>query len=321
MASYIVRRIIGLIPTIFVITVIVFLLMHAMPGNAFSSLLVNPKIKNAASVYKHLVTANGLNLPLYQQYWDWITNVLQGNLGNSPSLNEPVAEAIGQALPNTLILAVTAEIIILVISIPIGVFQANKVNTSFDVTTSFIMSFLYSIPGFVFALGLLLVFSFTLNWFPANGTITPGVSWSGDLGDHLQHLILPAVALSLPSLAYYSRLTRGNSLAVIVADFVRTARSKGLRGRKVLFRHVLRNAIIPIVTQFGFDLGGLFGGAVIIEEIFTWPGMGELTLTAVTNHDYPIIMATTLIFAITVLLGNLVADILLAAADPRIRYD
>lgn len=321
MTSYIVRRLIGLIPTIFVITVIVFLLMHAMPGNAFTSLLVNPRIKDAAKLYKHLVTANGLNLPLYTQYWDWISNVVQGNLGNSTSLNESVAQAIGQALPNTLLLAVTAEIIILVISIPIGVYQANKVNTSFDVTTSFIMSFLYSIPGFVFALALLLVFSFTWRIFPANGTITPGVPWSGDLGDHLQHLFLPAVALSLPALAYYSRLTRGNSLAVIVADFVRTARSKGLRGRKVLFRHVLRNAIIPIVTQFGFDLGGLFGGAVIIEEIFTWPGMGELTLTAVTNHDYPVIMGTTLIFAITVLLGNLVADILLALADPRIRYD
>lgn len=321
MVSYIIRRLLGLIPTLFVITVIVFFLAHAMPGNAFLSLALNPKNPNEAALIAHLEATNGLHLSLPEQYWDWLKNVLQGNLGNSQSLNVPVAQAIGQALPNTLLLALTAEIIILIVSIPIGVYQANKVNGAFDVSSSFIAVFLYSIPGFVFALVLLLLFSFTWKILPSTGTVTPGASYSGSLGDHIQHLILPAVALALPSMAFYTRLTRGNTLQVIVADFVRTARSKGLRNNRVLFRHVLRNSIIPLVTQFGFDIGGLFGGAVILEQIFTWPGMGELTISAATNRDYPLILGTTLLFAVTVLLGNLIADILLAASDPRIRYD
>ncbi len=321
MATYIVRRILGLIPTLFVITVIVFLMMHAMPGNAFQSLVFNPRLKNSGELYNRLVKENGLNQSLVVQYIDWMKNVLQGNLGNSFSLNLPVSQLIATYLPNTLILAVTAEVIILAISIPIGVFQANRVNGSFDMISSFISVFLYSIPGFVFALMLIFIFSFTLNWLPSSGTVTAGASWSGSFFDRLQHLILPALALALPSMAYYTRLTRGNTLQVIVADFVRTARAKGLRGRKVLFRHVLRNAIIPIITQFGFDLGGLFGGAVILEQIFTWPGMGELSISATINRDYPLILGTTLLFAVTVLLGNVIADILLAIADPRIRYN
>ncbi len=321
MAAYIIRRLLGMIPTLFVITVIVFLLMHAMPGNAFEALVFNPKIKNAAEVYKRLVAENGLNQSLPVQYIHWINNLIHGNLGISSSLNMPVSEAIGTYLPNTLILAITAEIIILVISLPIGLYQANKVNGKLDVSTSFVAIFLYSIPGFVFALVLIFLFSFLEKWLPSSGTVTPGIATSGSLGDRLTHLILPALSLALPSMAYYTRLTRSNTLSVIVADFVRTARAKGLRRPRVMFRHVLRNAIIPIVTQFGFDIGGLFGGAVLIEQIFTWPGMGELSFNATINRDYPLILGTTLLFAVMVLIGNLIADILLAISDPRVRYD
>lgn len=321
MATYIIRRLLGLIPTLFVITLIVFLLMHAMPGNAFEALVFNPRLKNAATVYQRLVRENGLNQSLPVQYFDWVRNLLQGNLGISYSLNIPVSELIATYLPNTLLLAVTAEIIILAVSIPIGLYQARNVNGPFDIVSSFIAVLFYSIPGFVFALLLIYLFSFTFNLFPSSGTVTPGVAWSGDFADRISHLILPALALSLPGLAYYTRLTRGNSLQVIVADFVRTARAKGLQGSRILFRHVLRNAVIPIIAQFGLDLGGLFSGAVILEQIFTWPGMGELSINANLNRDYPLILGTTLLFAITVLLGNLLADILLAFADPRIRYD
>jgi peptide/nickel transport system permease protein len=295
--------------------------MHAMPGNTFESLVFNPKIKNAAEVYKRLIAENGLNQSLPVQYVDWIGNIIRGNLGISYSLNMPVSQAIGTYLPNTLILAITAEVIILVISIPIGLYQANKVNGKFDVSTSFVAILLYSIPGFVFALLLIFFFSFMLNWLPSSGTVSPGIASSGSFGDRVSHIILPALALALPSMAYYTRLTRSNTLSIIIADFVRTARAKGLRGSRVMFTHVLRNAIIPILTQFGFDIGGLFGGAVIIEQIFTWPGMGELSLNATLNRDYPLILGTTLLFAVTVLIGNLIADILLAFADPRVRYD
>ncbi len=321
LATYIIRRLLGLIPTLLVITVIVFILMHLMPGNAFLTLTQNPHIKDAAKVIQRQEVAAGLNLPLWQQYINWIVNLLHGDLGTSFQYQEPVTRLIGFSLPNTLTLAITAEIIVLLIGIPMGVLQASRVNKGFDISTSFVAVLLYSIPGFLFAFFLIYVFSFTLNLLPSFGTVTPAVPWSGDLGDHISHLILPALALALPSVAFYSRLTRGNTLQIIVQDFVRTARSKGLRDGRVLFRHVLRNAIIPIITQFGFDMGALFSGAVIIEEIFTWPGMGELTVSANLNRDYPVILATTLIFAVTVLIGNLIADILLAIADPRIRYN
>jgi len=322
MVSYVIRRLLGLIPTLFIITVIVFALMHLMPGNAFQALIgLNPQIKDAAKVIAQREANAGLNLSYPQQYVNWIVNLLHGNLGTSLEFQEPVSTLIGIALPNTVTLAFTAELIILIIGIPVGVFQANRANKGFDVATSLLAVFLYSVPAFVFALFLIFLFSFTLNWLPSMGTVTAAVPWSGDLGDRLQHLILPAVALALPSVAYYTRLMRANTLQVFFQDYVRTARAKGLRSARVLFRHVLRNAIIPITTQFGFDIGGLVGGAVILEQIFTWPGMGELTINANLNRDYPVILATTLIFAVMVLLGNLFADILLASMDPRVRYN
>lgn len=320
-AAYIVRRLLGLIPALFVITLIGFLLMHAMPGNAFEALVFNPHLQGGDAVYRRLVSENGLNESLPVQYFDWIRNLLRGNLGISYSLNRPVSELIATYLPNTLLLAATAECIILAVSIPVGLYQARHVNGPFDMVSSFVVVLLYSIPGFVFALLLLDLFSFTFHLLPSSGTVTPGVVWSGGLDDRLTHLILPALALALPGLAYYTRLARGAGLQVIVADFVRTARAKGLRGPGVLFHHVLRNAVIPLIAQFGLDLGGLFGGAVILEQIFTWPGMGELSINASLNRDYPLILGTTLFFAVAVLFGNLIADILLAFADPRVRRD
>ncbi len=322
MTSYVIRRLLGLIPTLFIITVIVFSLMHLMPGNAFQALIgLNPHIKDAAKVIAQRTANAGLNLSWPKQYVNWIVNLLHGNLGTSFEFQEPVTTLIGIALPNTVTLALTAELIILMIGIPVGVFQANRVNKGFDISTSLVAVFLYSVPGFVFALFLIFLFSFTLNWLPSMGTVTAAVPWSGNLGDRIQHLILPATTLALPSVAYYTRLMRANTLQVFFQDYVRTARAKGLHSTRVLFRHVLRNAIIPITTQFGFDIGGLVGGAVILEQIFTWPGMGELTINANLNRDYPVILATTLIFAVMVLLGNLFADILLASMDPRVRYN
>lgn len=320
MTNYIIRRILGLIPTLFIITVIVFLLMHLMPGNAFEGILANPKIKNAVQVYNNMLAQNGLNLPWWQQYVNWIVNMFHGNFGQSFALASPVASLIAVALPRTLLLAATAELIVLFIAIPIGVYQAKRANGFFDGFTSFVAVLFYSIPGFVFGVLLITYISFTLNWLPSSGTVTPMSPTSGDFVDRLRHLILPALALALPALAFYTRLTRGQVLQLIVQDFVRTAYAKGLSARIVLFRHVLRNAIIPLITQFGFDIGNLVGGAIIIEEIFTWPGMGELSIQAALQRDYPVILATTLLFAITVVIGNLIADVLLAIADPRIRY-
>jgi len=321
LVSYTIRRILGLIPTLFIITLIVFGLMHAMPGNAFEALMHNPKLANGSALYKNAVKENGLNLSLPQQYILWINNMLHGNFGNSFSYNASVASLVAVALPRTVRLAIAAEVIILLVGIPLGAWQASRQNKPFDVITNTITVFLYAFPSFIIALFLILFISFDLGWLPNVGSVSATGPGAGSFMDHIQHLILPASALAIPSIAGYSRLTRGTTIQTIVMDFVRTARAKGLRGGRVLFRHVLRNAIIPIITQFGFDLGGLVGGAIIIEQIFTYPGMGELSVAAISARDYPIILTTTLIFAIAVLIGNLVSDLLLAYSDPRVRYD
>ena len=321
MLSYIARRLLGLIPTLFIITVIVFALMHAMPGNAFEGLLHTPRGGGGARAYKNLVHQSGLSLPLWRQYVNWVGNLLHGNFGQSFSQQVPVSQLLAAALPRTIRLAVAAEIVILLVGVPLGVFQASRQNRPFDAVTNAAAVFFYAVPGFIVALFLLLFFSFDLNWFPSAGSVTPSGPGAGGLLDHLKHLALPAMALAIPSIAGYSRLTRGTTVQTIVMDFVRTARAKGLRSHRVLFGHVLRYAIIPIISQFGLDLGSLAGGAIIIEELFTYPGMGELSVQASSNRDYPVILATTLVFAVAVLIGNLIADILLAAADPRVRYD
>lgn len=321
LVSYIIRRVLGLIPTLFIITVIVFALMHAMPGNAFASLVLNPHLRNSQQLVNKLIEENGLNQPLWQQYVNWIDNVAHGNFGNSFNFHTSVNSLLWPALGRTVRLALAAEIIILLLGVPLGALQASRANKPFDIVTNWLAVFLYAFPSFIVALFLILWLSFGLGWFPNVGSVSPTGAGAGSPFDILKHLVLPALALAIPSFAGYSRLTRGTTLQTIVMDFVRTARAKGLRGGRVLFRHVLRYAIIPIITQFGFDLGGLVGGAIIIETIFTYPGMGELSVQAVYNRDYPLILATTLIFAVAVLAGNLIADILLASADPRVRFD
>ncbi len=319
MTGYLIRRILILIPTVFIVSVMVFILMHMMPGNAFESLILNPKLKDASAVIANKEKLYGLNLPWPQQYWNWIVNMFHGNFGTDFINQTPVSQELAVAAPRTFRLAIAAEVVILVIGVPMGLYMAAKVNRPFDTVSNFIAMVLYSFPGFVFAMFLILFFAYDLNWLPAGQSVsTTGPS---GLVDHLRHMVLPVLALSLPAIAGYMRLTRSNVLQVLYMDFNRTARAKGLRNRTIMFRHVLRNAMIPLLTQLGFDIGGLLGGAVIIEEIFQYPGMGMLTVGAAIQRNYPIILATTLLFAISVVVGNLIADILLAITDPRVRFN
>jgi peptide/nickel transport system permease protein len=319
MTGYLIRRILILIPTVFIVSVMVFILMHMMPGNAFEALILNPKLKDAAAVIANKEKLYGLNLPWPQQYWNWIVNMFHGNFGTDFINQTPVSQELAIDAPRTFRLAIAAEVVILVIGVPMGLYMAAKVNRPFDTVSNFIAMVLYSFPGFVFAMFLILFFAYDLNWLPAGQSVS--TTGPNGLLDHLRHMVLPVLALSLPSIAGYMRLTRSNVLQVLYMDFNRTARAKGLRNRTIMFRHVLRNAMIPLLTQLGFDIGGLLGGAVIIEEIFQYPGMGMLTVGAAIARNYPIILATTLLFAISVVVGNLIADILLAITDPRVRFN
>jgi len=317
--AYIVRRILVMIPMLIAITVFVFLIMHAAPGNAMESIL-DPRIKDPTALLNALKKANGLDKPLYVQYFTWVSNFFRGNWGFSFSNHQPVTQLVGPAIKNTLILAIVAEILTLIIGVPLGIQQSRKPYGAFDNTVSVFSIALFSIPYYIVAIFLIYFLSIKLGIFPAQNAVGNGPS-AGSLLDHLVHVALPAISIALTSSAVYSRYTRGSMLEVSRKDYTRTAYAKGLREGKVFTKHVFRNGMIPIVTQFGFDIGGLIGGFIILEGLFAYQGMGYLTLQAVLDRDYNVILATTMLIAIGILIGNLIADILYAIVDPRIRYN
>ncbi|MGE5673160.1 MAG: ABC transporter permease [Mycobacterium leprae] len=315
MRNYIVRRLLQVIPIMLGVSVILFFIVHSTPGTPFAYLL-GPKVD--PSIKQKLMEQMGFNDPLPMQYIRWFKETITGHLGFSIRSGIPVSTLIHQRLGNTLILTSGAFVISLLLAIPIGVLSATKQYSFVDyAVTSF--SFMgISLPSFFAA--LLAIYLFAVKWhiFPMNGITTPGEDFS--IGDMLYHLILPCITLALRDIASYSRFCRSSMLEVMRQDYVRTARSKGLAERVVVYKHALRNGLIPVITLIGFSLPGLFGGAIIFETLFTWPGMGLLSFSAVNDRDYPVLMATNLLFAILVIIGNLVADILYAVVDPRIRY-
>ena len=319
MGTYIVRRLLGMIPMMFAITVATFLLMHAAPGNAIDA-VINPKIKDIAELQQRLKAAQGLTQPLWWQYFHWLGLFVTGNWGFSFAQHAPVISLIGPALRNTLLLSVMAEVLILLIGVPVGIYQSRHPYGQFDYLSSVVMFVIYSVPYYIMALFLIYLLSIDLHLFPSQGATGTG-PLGGTFIDHIYHAILPAISIALGSSTVYSRFTRGSLLEVSRKDFTRTAYAKGLSEGTVFRRHVFRNGMIPIVTQFGFDIGGLVSGAVILEGLFSYQGMGYLSLQAALSRDYPVILATTVLFAMAVLIGNLLADILYAVVDPRIRYN
>lgn len=319
MVSYIVRRLLTMIPMLLIISILVFLLMHAAPGNAIESVL-NPRVKDPAALVARLKAENGLDKTLPVQYIHWLGNILRGNLGFSFSQHAPVSQLLWPALRNTLYFAILAEIFTLILGIPVGIKQAKQPYSGFDNTASIASITLFSVPYYIIAIFLIFFLSIKVHIFPAQNAIGTGTS-SGSLVDHLYHALLPALSIAIATSAIYSRYTRGSMLEVSRKDYVRTAYAKGLTQSRVFNRHVFRNGMIPIVTQFGLDFGTLAGGAIILEGLFAYQGMGYLTIQAAEQRDYSVIMATTLLIAVGVLLGNLIADVLYAVVDPRIRYD
>lgn len=322
MTKYLIRRLIQAIPLLLVISVLTFAIIEIAPGDA-SQMYINPE-RGADPEYLAQVRASlGLDQPVYLRYFSWLTTTLSGDFGFSLRTRRPVVQEVGDRLPNTLLLSGTALVLSFVIAVPIGVISAVKRYTWVDYLLSTLALVGISVPIFWAALLLLQIFAIQLGWFPASGMVSVRDSFTGARAalDVLHHLILPAIVLSLAQVASWSRYQRSALLDVLDQDYIRTAQGKGLPQRRIMIVHALRNALIPMITLVGISIPSVITGAYITETIFSWPGIGRLGVTAVSGRDYPVIMAVTMLSALLIVFGNLLADIAYAWADPRIRYD
>lgn len=328
MIRYVARRLIGAVPLLLGIATLVFFVVNLAPGDP-ALYMVSPGM--SAEVIEQIRVAFGLDEPVHVRYVKWVGSVLTGDFGHSFTYRRPVLDVVMDFLPNTLLLSACALALAFLVGIVLGTVQAVKQYSALDSSLSVLMLFFYSMPSFWLAIMLILLFSLMAQtvweWpisFPASGMTSTGYEFMGpwdQLKDRAHHLVLPTLSLSLVLTAGIARYMRGSMLEVIRQDFVRTARAKGLPERTVVFKHALRNALIPVVTLIGLYIPVLFSGAVFIELIFAWPGMGRAIVDAITQRDYPLVMAASFFFAIMVILANLVADVLYAVVDPRIRYE
>jgi peptide/nickel transport system permease protein len=299
---------------VIVVTLIVFLILHLLPGGPARALL-GPRA-SAAQVHAFIV-ANGYNRPVFVQYWHYLVRITQGNLGFSYHYNETVIALLKQNLPKSAILVGIAIALALCIALPLGLLQAQHRNRVGDhvVTTAALTG--YSMPTFWLGLILIQVFAISLRFFPPEAP--QGVT-VGAILSQPKALILPVATLTIVTTALFSRFMRSSAIEALVQDYVRTARAEGVSPRRILWEHVFRNSVLPIITLVGINIPGIIGGALLVEVVFNFPGMGLLFWNAVTVHDYPVIMGFTLVIGVATVLGNLLADILYAVADPRVRY-
>lgn len=317
MGRFLTRRLIQLIPLLLLTTVVSFAVMQLAPGGPLSAYEHSPSI--TAAQLKAIEHDLGLDQPAYIQYFRWISGLVRGQWGYSLESGEAVTTLILERLGNTLELVGTAFLICLVVTIPLGVFTAVYRYSLFDYVATLATFVAYSIPVFWAGLMAQLLFSVRLGWLPVAGMYTEGVS--ATLGDTIKHLILPALVLGLGLIAGWSRYLRSSMLEVLQQDYLRTARAKGLPARSVVFKHALRNAVVPLVTVMALDVPLLFTGALVVEVVFSWPGEGRLFYDALHNRDYPVLMGVLLVSAFLILGGNLVADMLYGWLNPRVRYD
>lgn len=323
MLTYIAKRLLWMIPLLLGISIINFGIMHLAPGDPVALL----GGRNMTPAQKDRVRAlYGLDKPIYVQYIKWLGQVLKGDFGRSFVDGRPVSAHIAERLPYTLYLNFLVMVVIYLFSIPIGIISALKQYLRFDHAVTFLAFLGQALPSFWFALLLIYaVLKLRISWLPISGVASIGVdvSTAGVLGtilDRIKYLILPLIVCSLGNMAGVTRYMRSSMLEVIRQDYVRTARAKGLPEKVVIFKHALRNALLPIVTLLGAELPLLFGGSAIIETIFSWPGLGLLTVNAIFQRDYSIVMAMNMLGALLMILGNFLSDLLYALVDPRIKY-
>ncbi len=318
MSKYILRRLVLAIPILFGITLIDFVLINLAPGDPIIA-MIDPAAPIAPGELEVLRENLGLNQPFFVRYTIWLTEALKGNMGYSYVHSVPVSQRIQERLGPTLILTVTSLLISVVVGIPLGLLSALKQYSKLDYSLTFAAFAGISVPNFFLALAGIYIFALKLDVLPPFGMISLRTELPYTI-DLLHHLLLPATVLGFASMASLMRFARTSLLEVLDQDYVTTARAKGLQQRRILSAHALRNALIPLITVLGLRLPGLFGGSVIIETVFSWPGIGKLAIDSITDRDYPQIMSLLLITAVLVLLANLITDIVYAYADPRIRY-
>lgn len=317
MTNFIIRRLLLAIPTLVGVTIITFLLLHLAPGGPALALAGQNATPAQIAAITHEL---GLDKPWPQQYAIWLGALLHGDLGFSYIRQQPVVALIGARLPQTMLLMGCALLVSVLLAVPLGVYQAYRRNTAFDRTASVAVFMAWSMPTFWFGTILIAVFAVTLRWFPVGGLQTIDTT-TFDWPSRIAHLVLPAATLAIVSMAGWSRYIRGSMVEQLHEDYARTAIAKGLPQSRVLFRHTLRNALIPFITLLGGTVPALFGGAVITEQIFAYPGMGQLFWQSATDRDYATLLGMTVITAVLVVLGNLLADVLYGVVDPRVHYD
>jgi peptide/nickel transport system permease protein len=313
MTTYLLRRLVLMLPVAFLVTVGVFMLIHLTPGDPALILLGEDRTPEAIAAIHHQL---GLDQPLYVQYLIWLGHLAHGDLGRSVTTHQPVSAAIAERLPATLELGGLALLWSLLVAIPLGTIAAVRRGSLADHIASGITVGGISIPNFFIGIVLIFALSVTLRIFPFGGY----VPFAEDPYENLRHVLLPAIALGTAGAAINMRFTRSSMLEVLNNDYIRTARAKGASWRRVVFVHALRNALIPVVTVVGLQIGGIIEGAVVTETVFTWPGVGRLVVESIFDRDYSVVQGVVLLAAFSYLFANLVVDLVYAWLDPRIAY-
>lgn len=316
MFSYLLRNLLSAIPTLFGVAVITFLLMRAVPGDVVTQ-LVGLEANLSQERLAELRRLFGLDLPLHVQFGQWFGAVLQGDLGSSLRTSRPVADDLWLRFPVTLQLTLMGLAVALLIAVPLGILAAIQRGRAADYIASLFALLGLSVPGFFLAVLLILLFALQLGWLPPAGF----VPFNENILENLRHMLLPAISLGVILAGAITRVLRSSLLEVLGRDYVRTARAKGLSERIVIYRHALRNALIPVVTVIGLQFGSLLGGAVIIEQVFSLPGVGRFALDGINLRDYPVVQGTVLFVAAAAVVVNLAVDMLYSLIDPRIRYE
>jgi peptide/nickel transport system permease protein len=317
-SRYVVGRIVQAIPTLLGITLVSFVVLRLAPGDPVSIMVAGSQDLRPEDLAA-MRAAYGLDQPLPLQYLSWLRRVLEGDFGQSFIYHRPVLEMIGSALPNTLLLGGMALILALLVGVPLGVLAAHFRGSWIDQGIRIVGVAGHAIPDFWFGLLFILVVSVQLRWFPVGGMLTIGKD-SLDVPDRAAHLVGPVLTLSLAGIANLSRYTRTETLEVLGNDYVRTARAKGMRESAVLFWHALRNALLPVVTALANSVAFVLSGAVVVEHVFAWPGMGRMAYDAARSKDYPIVMGVVVITSVLLLVSYILRDVAYGVVDPRIRF-
>lgn len=317
MIAYIIRRLGQTAVTTLIVITLIFFLVHMLPGDPAMTILGGMTAQPTEEQLQMVRERLGLNLPLHVQYFNYLGSLASGDLGTSLISNRPVANDIMLRVPRTLQIAVPALILATLVGIPLGIFAARHRGKLTDLMISMSSVAAFSLPAFVSGLLLVMIFSIQLRWLPSSGWVSP----AEDLPGFLSRIILPTTALAVAPAGLIMRMMRSSMLEQLGQDYVTTARAKGLRDRVVVYGHVLRNSMTPVVTSLGLQAGFLFTGSVIVENVFNWPGIGNMLLDSVLNRDYPVIQGMVLLVALTFVLINLITDLTYGLIDPRIRYD